>query len=185
MDDKEVDEADGRGESEGETAAEHSESVTVLEVTVRRRGPRLAAPEATADAMVDRTTSLLLLLLCFWCCTAIVLSDNWGPSSSKSTMEHNQTLAVAMEGCQRGWKKVWRGEETVSGGEVRGRKRPATQVRKPGVKEKSGDVLPLLKSISQIFTRIATGTKQAHKPACRYLQGTTRTDGKLVVRARG
>lgn len=54
IDDKEVEEAEGRGESLGETAAEDSESVTVVDVAVRlRAGPRLAAPEATADAMMN------------------------------------------------------------------------------------------------------------------------------------
>lgn len=47
--DREVDEAEGRGESKGETAAEASESLAVVEVRVRRRAAFRGAVGGTAE----------------------------------------------------------------------------------------------------------------------------------------
>jgi hypothetical protein len=54
MDESEVEEAECRGESDGETAAD-SESVTVVEVTVRlRAGFCLGRAEVETDAIVRK-----------------------------------------------------------------------------------------------------------------------------------
>jgi len=64
MEERDVEEADWRGESEGLTAADDSESFTVVDVTVRRSTGLLgfAAPvEVEADAMMGLTISSLAL----------------------------------------------------------------------------------------------------------------------------